>query len=171
MKLKKFEIVFLLLVGVLLIARATWGLITDVHSKLPDRAVISGRVSFAGIIQIEQATIKLKKYKTVFGIRLENIGQTFAVDRGADFCNHLRSQIKIGDTIKLIYRPKNAEYNTHVYQIEKGREIIVNYNSYKKKALEMIILAYAVGTAILVGISVWYLRNKRVHSAPPAHSE
>ncbi len=102
----------------------------------------------------------MKKYKTVFALRLENSNQNFAIDRGVDFCNYLKAQIKIGDTIKMLYRLSTGEHNTFVFQIEKSQEILADFGDYKKKETKMIILAYVFGFILLGGLTLWYF-NKR----------
>ncbi|MEP6466765.1 MAG: hypothetical protein ABJB05_10690, partial [Parafilimonas sp.] len=123
MKLRTIDVTILLVLGLLCIARATWGLFKDINIDISDAKSVTGQVFQADIIQIKETTFKLKKYKTVFALRLENSNQNFAIDRGVDFCNYLKTQIKIGDTIKILYRLSTSEHNTFVFQIEKSQKI------------------------------------------------
>ncbi len=161
MKLRTIDVIILLLLGLLCVARATWGLFKDIHINLSDAKSVTGQVVYADKIQIEETTIKLKKYKTVFAIKLENSNQNFAIDRGADFCNYLKTQIKKGDTIKLLYRLSTNEHNSFVFQIEKNENILADFNNYKKGQTRFIILAYFFGFIILGGLTFWYINKKK----------
>ena len=168
MKLRTIDVAILLVLGLLCIARATWGLFKDINIDISNAKSVTGKVIQADIIQIKETTFKLKKYKTVFALRLENSDQNFAIDRGVDFCNNLNEQIKIGDTVKLLYRLSTAEHNTFVFQIEKGQKILANFNDYKKKESKMIILAYGFGFILLGGLTLWYFnKRKRERLAQP----
>ena len=161
MKLRTIDVIILLLLGLLCITRATWGLFKDININLSDAKSVTGQVTYADITKIEAATFKSKKYKTVFALRLENSTQNFAVDRGADFCNYLKTQIKTGDTIKLLYRHSTSDNNTFVFQIEKNQIVIADFSGYKSRETEMIVLLYFFGVAILGGLSIWYVNNKK----------
>ena len=161
MKLRTIDVAILLVLGLLCIARATWGIYKDININLSDAKSVTGQVIYADITHIKEATFKLKKHKTVFALRLENSNQNFAIDRGADFCNYLKTQIKPGDTIKLLYRLSTSEHNTFVFQIEKDEKIIADFSDYKKKETKMITLAYGFGFIILGGLSIWYINRKK----------
>lgn len=161
MKLRTIDVAILLVLGLLCIERATWGLFKDINVDLSEAKTVTGQVIYADITQVEEATFKSKKYKTVFALRLENSNQNFAIDRGTDFCNYLKTQIKAGDTVKLLYRLSTGEHNTFVFQIEKDQKIIADFSDYKKKETKMIVLAYVFGFVILGGLSIWYINKKR----------
>lgn len=122
---------------------------------------ITGKVIYADINQIRETTFKIKKYSTAFALRLENSTENFAVDRGTEFCKYLKSNIKVGDTIRLLYRLSSSEQNSFVYQIEKNETTLANYGDYRKKETRMIILGYSFGLLILGGLSFWYLKKKK----------
>lgn len=163
MKLRTIDVAILLILGLLCVARATWGVFKDINVNLSSANSVTGRVNNAGIIQIDKATFKSKKYKTVFAFTLENSDEKFAVDRGIGVCNNLNSKIRLGDTIKVYYRNSSNEYNTFVFQIEKGQQTLANINEYQKGETKMIILMYVFGFAILGGLLAWYI-NKRKKS-------
>ena len=75
----------------------------------------------------------------------------------------LKTQIKIGDTVKLLYRLSTSEQNSFVFQIEKNKTVLADFNDYKKRETKMIILAYIFGFILLGGLSLWYI-NKRKQS-------
>jgi len=161
MKLKTTDVIILLIFGLLCVTRGTWGIFKDVTINLSNAKSVTGQVVYAETIRIKKATIKITDYKNVFAIRLNNSPQRFAVDRGADFCKYLEKLIKTGDTLKMLYRNSTGEYNTFIFQIQKGNEIIADFNGYKKKQTEMIILCYFFGFIILGGLSFWYIKKRR----------
>ena len=161
MKLRTVEIVILLLLGVLCIARATWGLFKDIYVDLTKAKSVTGVVTYADITQIQKFTFKSKKYSTVFGLKLDNSDQNFVIDRGVDFCEYLKANIRIGDTLKLLYRLNTGDENSFVFQVEKGGRTLANYNEYRKKEIKMIVLAYTFGFIIIGGLTFWYLNKKK----------
>jgi tRNA threonylcarbamoyladenosine modification (KEOPS) complex Cgi121 subunit len=161
MKLRTIDVVILLVFGLLCIARATWGILKDINIDLSEAKSVIGRVASAEIKQIKAATFKSSKYKTVFALKLENSDQNFAIDRGTEICSYLKGQIKSGDTVKLFYRLSTGEYNTFIFQIEKGQNIIADLSDYKKKETKMITLGYLFGFVILGGLSIWYIKKRK----------
>jgi hypothetical protein len=161
MKLRTIDVIILLVLGLLCIARATWGLFKDINVDLPRARSVTGQVTYAGIIEMEAITFKSKKYKTVFALRLKNTNQNFAIDRGVDFCNYLKTQIQIGDIIRIHYRPGPGEHNTFVFQIEKGQKILAGFSDYKKREIQMIILAYIFGFILLGALTLWYFKKRK----------
>ncbi|TKK64112.1 hypothetical protein FC093_23280 [Ilyomonas limi] len=161
MKLRTIDVTILLILGLLCVARATWGIFKDINVKLSSANSVTGRVINSGIIQIDKATFKSKKYKTVFALTLENSDEKFAVERGTDVCNYLNSQIQPGDTVKVFYRQSTSEYNTFVFQIEKGQRTLADIKEYQKGQAKMIVLMYVFGFAILGGLLAWYLNEKK----------
>ena len=120
---------------------------------------VIGRVVNSDIIQIDKATFKSKKYKTVFAFTLENSEEKFAVHRGVGVCNYLNSQIEPGDTIKVFYRQSTNEYNTFVFQIDKGQRTLADIKEYQKGETKMIVLLYVFGFVLLGGLLAWYLNK------------
>lgn len=161
MKLRTVDIIILLLLGLLCIARATWGLFKDIYVDLSKAKSVTGVVSFADITQIQKFTLKSKKYSTVFGLKLDNSDQIFVIDRGKNFNKYLKDNIRVGDTLKLLYRLSTSDQNSFVFQVEKGQRTLANYREYRKKEIKMIILAYAFGLIIIAGLSFWYLKKKK----------
>jgi hypothetical protein len=161
MKLRTIDVTILLILGLLCVARATWGIFKDINVNVSSANSVTGRVINADIIQIDKATFKSKKYKTVFAFTLENSDEKFAVDRGINVCNFLNSQIQPGDTIKVFYRQSTNEYNTFVFQIEKDQQTLANIKEYQKGETKMIVLLYVFGFIILGGLLAWHLNNKK----------
>ncbi|MGC4100495.1 hypothetical protein [Ferruginibacter sp.] len=161
MKLRTVDVVILLLLAMLCIARATWGLFKDVYVNLPDARAVTGKVIYASIDQVEEATFRSRQYATVFVIRLDNSNQHFAIKRGSDVCKYLEDNIRVGDTISLLYRLSTADDNSFVFQVEKGSKVLAGYSDYRKKEIKMIVLAYTIGSLILAVLFTWYIRKKR----------
>lgn len=168
MKLRTIDVIILLVLGLLCIARATWGLLKDIQIDLSDAKSVSGQVVYADITQIKETTFKSKKYKTVFALRLENSNQNFTIDRGSDFCSYLKTQIKTGDTVKLLYRLSTNEHNSFVFQIEKNQKVIADFTGYKKRETRMIVLAYVLGFIILGGLVFWHINKRKKTSSLPS---
>ena len=168
MKFRTIDITILLILGLLCVARATWGIFKDINVNLSTSNSVTGRVVNSDIIQIEKATFKSTRYKTVFAFRLENSGEKYAVERGVSVCKYLKSQIELGDTIKVFYRQSTNEYNTFIFQIEKGQKVLANLEEYKKGETQMIVLLYAFGLLILGGLSVGhYIKKQNALLTPP----
>ena len=161
MKLRTIDVTILLVLGLLCVARATWGIFKDLDVNLSTAKSVTGQVTYADVIQIEKATFKSRKFKTVFALRLVNSNQNFAVDRGVGICNYLNTQIKTGDTIKLFYRNSTNEYNTFIFQIEKGQKVLSDFKGYKKGETQMIVLLYTFGFLILGGLLAWHLIKRQ----------
>ena len=161
MKLRTIDVIILLLLGLLCITRATWGLFKDIYVDLSKAKSVIGIVTYADITQIEKITFKSKKYSTVFGIKLDNSNQNFAIDRGVDFCKYLKANIRLGDSIKLLYRLSTSDQNSFVFQIEKSGQVLASYSDYRKKETRMIVLGFTFGVLLLGGITFWYRRKKR----------
>jgi hypothetical protein len=161
MKFRTIDVIILLSLAFLCIARATWGLIKDIHVDLSDSSKVTGQVIQAEIKQMEQGAFKYNKHKTVFALRLHNSGEEFAIDRGAEFCTILSNQINICDTLTIFYRASSNQSNTHVFQIEKNGKIIAGFTDYKNGELRMIILGYVFGCSIITGLAIWYVKRRR----------
>jgi len=161
MRLRTIDIIILLSFGLLLITRSFWGLFKDINVDISKSNSIIGKVSQADIRKIKESTFKFKKYKTVFAIQLDNSNEHFAVDRGISVCNFLKSQIKMGDLIKIYYRSSTSDFNTHVFQIEKNDTVIINSNDYSNKESKMIVLGFAFGALITAGTIFWAVKQKK----------
>jgi len=164
MKLRTIDIVILLTLGILGLARSSWGLYKDVNIDISSSKSILGLVSQAEIQDIELFTLKVKKFRTAFVIKLDNSEETFAIDRGISVCKFLSSQIKKGDTIQIFYRASTGDINTHVFQIEKNKEIIINAKDYSKKETKMIVWGFIFGFIVTGGTIFWVIRQKKTKS-------
>jgi hypothetical protein len=161
MRLRTIDVTILLILGVLCVARATWGIFKDIDVKLSSAESVTGKVINADVIYIDKATFKSKKSKTVFAFLLENSGEKFAVDRGVNACNFLKSQIHPGDIVKVFYRQSTNEYNTFIFQIEKGGQTLAHIKDYQKGELKMIVLSYLFGFIVLGGLLIRQLNKKK----------
>ena len=162
MRLRAIEIVILLSLGILSMARSVWGFIKDTNVDITKSKSITGKVFHADIRKIKENTFKINKYKTVFAIQLYNTDQKFAVERGTSVCKVLDSLINAGDSIKIFYRSGGGDYNTHVFQIEKNNEVIINVKDYCRKESGMLIWAFIFGFVITAGTIIWMIRQKKI---------
>ena len=161
MRLNTIDIIILLLLGTLTIIRSFWGLTKDINLDITKSNAVIGEVSQAGIKKIKEQTLKLDKYKTVFAILLDNSKENFAVDRGISICKQLDTQIKIGDSIKIYYRPGSGDFNTHVFQIERNNIVLIGYKDYSRKELGMIISGFIFGVLVTGGTLFWMVRQRK----------
>jgi hypothetical protein len=146
---------------VLLIARSIRGLFKDVNVDISKSSSIFGKVSQANTRKIKESTFTLKKYKTVFAIQLDNSSEKFAVDRGVSVCNLLDSEIKEGDSIKIYYRSSTGDFNTHIFQIEKNKTVIINSKDYSNKESTMITWGFILGIIITTGTIFCVVKQKK----------
>jgi len=161
MRLRTIDIIILLTLGLLLMARSIWGLFKDINVDISKSNSVFGKVSQANIRKIKESTFKLKKYKTVFVIQLDNSNENFAVDRGLSICEFLDSHIKVDDSIKIYYRSSTGDFNTHIFQVEKNNTIIINSKDYSNKESRMITLGFAFGFLITTGTIFWAIKQKK----------
>lgn len=164
MRLRSIDIFILLTLGILLIARSIWGIVKDMNVDLSKSTSITGKVVYAGTRKLEESTFTLKKYKTVFAIKLDNPEENFAVDRGASVCQLLQSQIQAGDTIKIYYRSGTGDFNTHVFQVEKDNRVVISAGDYSSKEFRMIALGFVFGGLITAGTIFWMIKQRRAES-------
>ncbi len=162
MKLRTIDVTILLVLGLLCVSRATWGVFKDLKANLETAKSIVGKVTYSDIIKIDEATLKIDKKKTVFAFELENSNEKFAVDRGLTVCKYLKNQIKNGDTLLVFFRHGTNQYNRFVFQIEKGEKILASIKDYKKRETKLIVLCYAFGLLILGGLLIWFLTKNKV---------
>ena len=89
---------------------------------------------------------------------LDNSTETFAIQRPYEGYEDLKTQIRIGDSLKIYYKPDNSDYNKEIFQIEKRNSIIQSYNDYlanysTKHGLDLIL------GFILTTVAILYYRN------------
>jgi hypothetical protein len=122
MKLRTIDIIILLVLGLLCVARATWGIFKDINANLSTAQSVTGQVVYADVIQIEKTTFKSRKYKTVFALKLENSNQNFAVDRGVSICNYLNTKIKKA-TLLSCFTDIALTNTTHLFfKLKRGKK-------------------------------------------------
>lgn len=160
MKLRTFDVIILLLLAILSIARSTWGLVKDLTVDLTKTKSVTGSVVYADIVKVEESTFRFKKHKAVFLLKLENSDENFTIDRGAEFCSYLKTVITPGDTVTVLYRHSTGKYNSFVFQLEKKHRILADLKGYKEKQGGFIILGYGFGFLILAGLYFWYREKK-----------
>ena len=91
---------------------------------------------------------------------MNNSNQNFTVFHSYEGYSDLESSIKIGDTLKVYYRPTSAAYNRHVYQVEKNKTILESYSSYNKESSIISLIAVVSGLFLVIyGFLKYYNLN------------
>ena len=90
----------------------------------------------------------------VFYVALDNLSEKLGIYRMSKNYDDLLNNIKIGDVIKVYYRPstnENANINIDLIQVEKNDKILISKNEYENKesALIYIGLIAGIGTILL----------------------
>lgn len=120
---------------------------TVVTSKVTEKSsIVGGKTSVKG---------------NIFNFRLDNSDENFALHRPSQNYSDLVEQIKLGDTISVFYRKQNnTDLNLDVYQIEKNKRVLQDYNTrnstYKKLSWFTGILGFGL---LAFGILQYFLRK------------
>jgi hypothetical protein len=134
-------------------------IVNDVNIDLSKSKQIVGQVIYTDVREISNFTIRWTTYRRVFYFRLDNSNQKFAVHNSYEGYDDLRSNIRIGDTIKVYYGSTLLDdYNRRVFQIEKNGNILINYQDYDKSASGKAGIGLFLGTILLMGFIMWFKR-------------
>lgn len=100
-----------------------------------------------------------KHSSTVFYIRLVGLNETLGIYRMDGYYQGLVSELKPGDLVTVYYDSKSSNnINIDLVQIEKGDEIIVDAEEYKKKESALIYIGLVAGL-LSVGGAIWYYKR------------
>jgi hypothetical protein len=138
--------VLLAVIGVIVLVNVCWKIYNDLDVDLSKAKQQTGIVEIAEERKIKMFTIRFQKYKRVFYFQLENSPEKFTIYRNAQVYDSYNHSIKKGDTIKVYYRPSSYDYNENVFQVEKGTNIISNYNNFETE------LSAKTGLFLLISI-------------------
>lgn len=128
----------------------------DINIDLSKSKQICGIVTRANKKEISSGGVRYRTFKRIFYFTLNNSNENFGIHRFYEGYEDLISDIKIGDTIKVYYRESSSDYNTHVFQVEKGERILESYKDYNKDASSKGGTMLFIGlTAVTISI-VWY---------------
>jgi hypothetical protein len=161
MRLRTIDTYILLALGILLIARSTWGIVKDSHVDISTSESIYGVVAQTKIKRVKENTLKLTKYKSVFILQLEGIDKKFAVDRGTSIGSFLDRQIHKGDSIIIYYKSNADEYDVDVLQIEKNNTVVIDVKEYRNIKSRMIYIGLLFGVFLTSGIIFWMVKQNK----------
>ena len=148
-----------LFVSLYFLAGSIFSIFNDLNVDLTKSKQVVGRVDYADIRQISNFSIRYNTYSRVFYFRLNNSNQKFAVHNSYEGYDDLKEAIKVGDTIKVYYGAALLDdYNRHVFQIEKGDKVLINYKDYNDEASGKTGLGLFIGIILLAGTIMWYTR-------------
>ena len=121
------------------------------HTDLDLRKVakVTGRVTRSEIRSRFVKGVKISQTQIVFFFRLHNSDQNFTVYRSDNAYGRLQEQVKLGDTIKVLYEPSSENFNLDVYQVEKGNNIVQSYSTYNKQSSSAAGIMLLAGTLIV----------------------
>lgn len=148
-----------LIASLYILIRSIYLITNDVNIDLNKSTTIVGPVAYTDIRKIEVLSFTRPHFISVFYFELSNSIQKFTVHNSYEGYIDLQSNIKIGDTIKVYYASALlGHYNRHVFQIEKGGNILVDYADFNRSASEKAGLSFFIGIIVLVGLIMWFKR-------------
>lgn len=112
---------------------------------------------------IENLSLRWKTYAHVFFFKLDNSTEKFVIYRADESYTDLEQKIKTGDTVKVYYRPSIADYNRHVFQLQKGDAIPASYSDYNKEASKWTGIGLLLGIIYLIGSIMWFYKISIFH--------
>ncbi len=130
----------------------------DINIDLRKSKYIIGEVVKAETISIKNFTFSRDSYKNVFYVQLNTSSIKFAIDRSPRYYQDLEANIKMGDTLKIYYRPGFSEYNQHVFQVEKNKMVLQDYRQYKNETSIITALSFLLGPILLIASVLYYKR-------------
>lgn len=130
-------------------------IINDINIDLSKEDYITGQVTYADIRRIDYST-KHDKYRRVFYFELDNSQQNFAIRRLYENYSRFESEIKVGETVKVFYKASTKQYNTNVYQVEKGNIIIASYKDHIQEFSTKAGALLFGGLLLSIGTVLWY---------------
>lgn len=156
MKNKLASFIFIELFGIILLIAGVMAVWEDAIFDINQATVVTGEVVAKDII----STKKRKSPKLLFCFMLNNITQKFTVYRVHQGYTDLEYEIDIGDTLKVYFEPATSFYNTKVYQIEKGRKVLVSYRTIRdNESNNRVLLLFSGIILIIAGVFTYYKIN------------
>jgi hypothetical protein len=150
------SIIILFIIGLLSLISSFVTIIKDIHIDLSKSQIVAGQVTYADTKEIRSVGFRWMTFKPVFYFKLNNSTENFAIYRSYEGYEDLKSDIKIGDTIKVFYRPSVDDYNRHVFQVEKGNKILEDYKDYNDTASTQAGITLFIGVILILGSVLWY---------------
>ncbi len=143
---RKVNFLIILILGLLCVTSSIYSILKDINIDLSKAKNVVGQVTYADTRNIKNFSIRWTTYKRVFYFTLNNCDEKFAIHRSDETYDDLTSNVKVGDIIRVYYRPTIRDYNIYVFQVEKGDKILESYNDYNKD------VSSKTGILLFVGI-------------------
>ena len=147
-----------LILGLLALTSSIVAFIKDVNIDLSKSRFVVGQVVYADSREIRKFGLRLTTFKHVFYFKLNNSNENFVIQRSYEGYEDLKSEIKIGDTLKVYFRPSIADYNTHVFQVEKADRILEDYKNYKENSSSQAGITLFLGVILTTGSILWFMK-------------
>jgi len=130
----------------------------DVNIDLAKAHFVTGQVVDADSREIRKLGLRWTTFKRVFYFKLNNSKQNFAIQRSYQGYEDLKSEIQIGDTLKVYYRPSVDDYNIHVFKVEKANKVLEDYKDYSENASSQAGIALFIGVVLTIGSILWFMK-------------
>lgn len=153
---RKVNFLIILILGLLCVTSSIYSILKDINIDLAQAKNVTGQVTYADTRSIKNFSIRWTIYKRVFYFTVNNSDQKFAIHRSDEAYEDLTSNIKIGDTVKVYYRPTIRDYNIYVFQLEHGDKILASYSDYTKDVSSKDGILLFVGIIMTTGVIMWY---------------
>ena len=72
--------------------------------------------------------------KRIIAFEITNVPQTLGTSERATDYEKVRATLKPGTPVAIYYRPDQSRLNMNIYQIEKGKDIIMDYKNQEKSS-------------------------------------
>src|SRR5690606_22223507 len=153
---RKVNFLIILILGLLCVTGSIYSILKDINIDLVKAKNVTGKVTYADTRSIKNFSIRWTTYKQVFYFTLNNSDQKFAIHRSDEIYDDLTSNIKVGDTVKVYYRPTIRDYNIYVFQVEHGDKILASYSDYNKDVSSKTGILLFIGIIMTTGAIMWY---------------
>jgi hypothetical protein len=153
---RKVNFLITLILGLLCVTSSIYSILKDINIDLAKAKKVVGQVTYADTRSIKNFSIRWTTYKRVFYFTLNNSDQRFAIHRSDEAYEDLTSNIKVGDTVKVYYRPTIRDYNIYVFQLEHGNKLLASYSDYNKEVSSKNGILLFTGIIMTAGAIMWY---------------
>jgi hypothetical protein len=147
-----------LILGLLALTSSIVTFTGDVNIDLSKSRFVVGQVVYADGREIRKFGLRWPTFKRVFCFKLNNSEENFSIQRSSEGYEDLKSEIKIGDTLKVYYRSSLDDYNIHVFQVEKANRILEDYKNYKENASSQAGITLFIGVILTAGSILWFIK-------------
>ena len=133
--------------------------IKDTNLDLTKTTIVKGHI-IKSYLTTRRTGGKIKRNMPIFAFNLDNLSQTLGAYRPSHNYSKLINNLQPGDFVTVYYRHnKYNDINIDVFQIEKGREIILDYETYNINHTNGAILIGVIGIVFLCW-GIWLIRKR-----------